>query len=179
MKTVIPLLFALCFGWCLWSCEPVQKISEIPEIHFKKYAYEDRWDALYDAYIKKSVLTFSFIDGDGDIGVKSRYDSISKIHYTWYKKLSDGLYEAYQFPMTGAVTDSIAIPYGSVMNKEEAHNKTLKGTIEMVISTPEKPKDIDLMRIKFYIFDRAGNRSNVEYTPDFSIQHPPEELLPQ
>jgi len=177
-KTFFALLSMFGFiGWCMWSCEPLQKYSDIPEIHFKKYTYEDRWDDLDQAFLKKSVLTFSFIDGDGDIGVRFQ-DSISKIHFTWYKKLSDGVYEPYKYPK-GTVTDSTAIPYSSVMNKDEAHNKTLKGTIEIVISTPEKPKGVDTMRVEFYIVDRARNKSNIEHTPDFSILNPPDELFPK
>jgi len=163
------VLFLLCFaGWCLWSCDHLQTYSEIPEIHFKSLSFDWGTD-------KMAILTFSFIDGDGDIGVRTPNDPISKIHYTWYKKSPDMTYEPYQFPK-GTIADSSAIPYSSVMNKDEAQNKTLKGTIQISLFAPDKPQGVDTMRIEFYIVDRASNKSNVEYTPDFSILNPPDEL---
>ena len=169
MKTVLPLLCVLGICWCLWSCERAQSHSEIPEIHFESLSFDSVYSAALEVFEKKAILTFSFIDGDGDIGVRSPLDSISKIHHTWYKKMPDKTYEPFQFPLTGTITDSIAIPYSSVMNKDEAQNTTLKGTIEIALDAPSKPQNVDTMRIEFYIFDRARNRSNVEYTPDFSI----------
>jgi len=162
-------------GWCMWSCEPLQKYSDIPVIKFMSLSFEDVTTEL--GTDKMAILTFSFVDGDGDIGVRSK-DSISKIHYTWYKKLPDETYEPYQFPKTGTINDSTAIPYGSVMNKDEAHNKTLNGSIKIALSAPTHPKDVDIMHIKYHIFDRARNKSNVDQTPDFSILNPPDELLP-
>jgi len=162
------------FGWGLWSCGRIVSYSEIPEIHFKGLSFGDF--STNDVTNYMAILTFSFIDGDGDIGVKSPDDSTSKIHYTWFKKLSDRTYEPYQFA-SGTIADSSAIPYNSVMNKDDANNKTLKGTIQIALFPPNKPHNIDTMRIEFYIFDRARNKSNVDYTPDFSILNPPEEPI--
>ena len=157
-------------GWCLCCCNSLQSYSEIPEIHFKSLLFEDVFNN--ELTNNMAILTFSFIDGDGNIGVRSPDDSISKIHYTWYKKLPDRTYEPYQFA-TGTIADSSAIPYSSVMNKDEANNKTLKGTIQIALFPPFKPQNVDTMRIEFHIFDRARNKSNVDYTPDFSILNPP------
>jgi hypothetical protein len=157
------------------SCEPIQRYSEIPEIHFKKLVFEDRTDPL-DETFKKAVLSFSFIDGDGDLGVPEKAtERDSKIFYTWQQKLSDGTYASYQFT-DGTITQKSEIPYNSVMDKSEAQNKVLKGTIEIELETPKKPQGIDIMRVEFYITDRARNQSNIEYTPDFSILNPPDEL---
>jgi hypothetical protein len=168
MKTVLSLFCVLGFaGWCLWSCNTIQSYSEIPEIHFVSLSFEDV--ITNDVTDNMAILIFSFIDGDGDIGVRTIFDSISKIHYTWYKKLPDRTYEAYQFPRTGTINDSTVIPYNSVMNKDDAQNKTLNGTIQIALYPPSNPQDVDTMRIEYHIFDRAGHKSNVDYTPDFSI----------
>ena len=160
------------FGWCLWSCGNVASFSEIPEIHFKSLVFEDRLDSLNNIEAT-AVLLFSFVDGDGDLGVNAQdVDKISRIHYTWLKKLPDRTYEPYQF-RDGNMNISSAIPYAEVMNKKEANNKTLKGTIEIALATPSKPLGVDTMRVEFYIVDRARNKSNVDVTPDFSILDPP------
>jgi len=170
MNKFLILLGIAFFGWLCWNCEPIRSYSEIPEIKFKKLVFVDSINAGgLDGIDKYTVLSFSFIDGDGDLGVRPRDpDSVSKIHYTWYQKLSDGTYEPFQFK-SGVINQEHIIPYGSVMDKTDAHNKTLKGTIEMALVTPSKPQDIDTMRIEFYIVDRAENLSNIEKTPDFSI----------
>ena len=161
-KKILPLLGAVCFAW-FWSCSPYGSYSEIPEIHFKKLIFEDRWDTLDLKYVNKPVLTFSFVDGDGNLGGGS-----SSICYRWYEKNSD---QPYQFP-DGSIITTAAIPYSSVMDKTQAQNKTLKGTIEIELFKPRNPPGIDTMRVEFYIVDRAMNQSNIEYTPDFSILSP-------
>jgi hypothetical protein len=164
------------FGWCLWSCSSIESHPPVPEIHFKKLVIKD---SLYkDMGVNKiAVLTFSFLDGDGDIGVSPQdVDSVSKIHYTWYKKLPDMTYEPYQFGKT--TSQASDIPWNSVMDKTEAQNKLLKGVIKVELFTPTELDGVDTMRIEYYILDRARSKSNIDHTPDFSMQNPPAELFP-
>jgi len=177
-KAVLFWLCMVCFGWLCWNCEPIRSYSEIPEIHFKKLVFVDSIDSHLSNLIKYAVLSFSFIDGDGDLGVapwEKNPDGtakpglgLSKIHYTWYQKLPDETYEPFEF-VNNTIDQESEIPYGSVMDKTDAQNKTLKGTIEIALETPMDPQGIDVMRVEFFIVDRAGNKSNIEYTPDFSI----------
>ena len=171
MKRVLFLLCMTGFVVCclLTSCSPVQSYSEIPEIRFKELVVEDRFDTAFEQIMRKAILTFSFIDGDGDLGVRKedKDNPASRIYYTWFQKLPDMTYDLYQFNDT-LTTITSAIPYDEVMNKNEAQNKTLKGTIEIVLDPPLK-QGLDTMQIRFYITDRAKNESNLERTPDFSI----------
>ena len=179
-KAVLFWLCMVCFGWLYQSCDPVRSYSEIPEIHFKKLVFVDSIDhPTLGNLVKYAVLHFSFIDGDGNLGVApwekdkegkpiSGY-GMSRIHYTWHQKLPDETYEPFEFE-SGIISQSSEIPYNSVMDKSEAQNKTLKGTIEITLISPKNPQDADIMRVEFYIVDRAGNKSNIEYTPDFSIR---------
>ena len=143
----------------MWGCGRAESISEIPEIHFKQLIFEDRTDPL-DETFKMAILTFSFIDGDGDIGVRQQDrpdNAVSRIHYTWYTRYPD---MPYKF-QNDSINHSSEIPYGSVMDKSEAQNKVLKGTIEIELQTPISPQGVDTMRIEFYIVDRAAHKSNV------------------
>lgn len=176
MKTVFPLLCILCFGWCVGGCSRIESHPPIPEIHFKKLVIAD---SVYNdmGVVETAYLTFSFIDGDGDVGLSPQdVDSVSKIHYTWYQKLPDSTYEPYQF--NSAISQESVIPWNSVMDKTEAHNQLLKGSIKLSMFTPTVLDGVDTMRIEYYILDRAGNSSNIDHTPDFSMQNPPAELLP-
>ena len=170
-KTILSMLCTLGFvGWCMSGCGPIDSYSEIPEIKFKEIVVEERLDTLGNK-MKMAILTFSFIDGDGDLGVRPidviMDERISKIYYTWEQKMPDGEYKQYQFA-NGETTMTSDIPYSEVMNKNEAQNKVLKGTIQIELNPP-KQQGLDIMRIEFYITDRADHKSNIEYTPDFSL----------
>ena len=173
MKSFFTLLCMLFFGYCLRSCSSFQEHSEIPEIHFKQLIFEDRLNLL-GQMTPHAVITFSFIDGDGDIGVRPQEESItditlvSRMEFIWYKILL-GKPEPYQFEK-GIITP-IRIPYNSVMDRTGAQNKILKGTIEAPLDIPGEIQGIDTMFIEFYIFDRKLNKSNVERTPNFSVQN--------
>ena len=172
MKTTFFLFCALCLGLALLSCEH-EEYTDVLQIGFISLSFEDVHHPDIGTE-KKAILIFSFIDGNGKIGARDD-NNISKIHYTWYKKLANGNYDTYQF-LSGKITDSIAIPYRSVMDKSEAQNKTLKGTIKMELSPPLQRPDADTMRIGFFIFDRDGKRSltekedSIEYTREFHIK---------
>lgn len=183
MKTILKILCFLCLG-LLWSCKPIESYSSIPEIHFISLSFEDvivhtSWGTETETM---AILNFSFIDGDGDIGAKTvaqhlANDCISKIHYTWFEKISDDEYKPYVFPATGATTISVMIPWGTAMDKDGAQNKTLRGTITIALTMPRNPPDVE-MQVRYFIVDRAGNESNVNRTPDFSILNLPDIIYP-
>jgi len=182
MKKFFSLICFCCFGWLLSSCGNVQEYSDVPEIRFKKLAMEYLLDDM-DEITKTAVLTFSFVDGDGDIGVLPKYmrdpdDEYSRIHYLWlYKKIPDAtnpdffILDTFRFN-DNSTENSAEIPWDQVMNKTGAHNKVLKGTIEIKLFAPtDGLHEIDTMLIDFHIFDRAKNKSNVERTPKFCIHN--------
>jgi len=186
-KMIVPLLCMVGFWVYLWSCTPIQSHSEIPEIHFKKLVFTDSIHPVVGKMGKIALLSFSFIDGDGDLGViplldrdgkEMQYDGVSMVYYTWYTKMPDMTYEPFQFRGSdsepGPIEQQSKIPWSSVMDKSNAQNKTLKGTILAKLETPIQPEEVDTMRIGFYIVDRARHKSKIEYTPDFSIQNPPD-----
>ncbi|MDR1673347.1 MAG: hypothetical protein LBS09_07830 [Bacteroidales bacterium] len=171
MKAILPFAgcVVMCFSLC--GCKKSTEYSEIPEIHFLQMEMNmDSVDGLGEK-LKKVYLTFSFIDGDGDLGVREGMPVISKIHYSWMKKTSGGQYEAYVFS-NGNTVETFEIPYDdNVMNKDDAYNKLLKGSMKAVLDVPYGPSaaGMDTVHIRFFIFDRALHQSNTEITPDFSI----------
>jgi len=173
MKKFFSLLFVFCFGWLLWSCS-TEYHTDIFEIKFKELSFGNV--IIEDVAQDRAVLQFSFIDGNGNLGT-GKSDENSRIYYTWYKKLPDQTYEQFVF-RSGTIEQHNTIPHSNVMNRDEAHNKTLKGTIKAYLVRPLDPEDIDTMRIEFYIVDRLKNKSNVEYTPDFSILNLQDIIIP-
>jgi hypothetical protein len=168
LKPYFLVFVALCA--CLWGCEKNTPYPETPEIHFKKLVMKISGIDDLQQKLKASTLTFSFADGDGDLGATDS-TSISKIHYSWLKKMPAGGYEPYIFA-SGATSETYLIPYDEVMNKEEAYNKLLKGTIDVNIPVPLNylVVSMDTVHLEFFIVDRAAHSSNVEITPDFSLR---------
>ena len=114
MKKILSLLSIICIGWCLNSCEKSSSYSDIPEIEFKKLIVDSNSTDGFGNKVKNADLTFRFIDGDGDLGVRTAADTDSKIHYTWCKKLPDGQYEPHAYD-TGDTEKTQEIPYDEIM----------------------------------------------------------------
>ena len=182
MKTIFSLFF---LGLLLYGCK-VESYEGVLEIEFKSLSFEDVSTPLGNEI--KALLVFWFRDGDGNIGAREidmsgTVLSLSRIHYFWEKKLPDGSYEPLEIEIrypnglidTVRIEGNVPIPYHQVMNKDEAQNKTLQGTIEIGLSTQfSVPPDIDTMRIGFYIVDRNGKISVPK-----GLDRAPDELKPE
>jgi hypothetical protein len=144
------------------ACEPLEKVSEIPEIQFKSFImYEID---TFDSRIKMGELIFSFIDGNADIGIiQGRSDDTLNFFLLPFQKLK-GVYDSID-------ADTYGREY-SILNDEKlvrtGQNKTIKGEIKLQVFYFTDPP-YDTIRYDFYILDRAGNKSNVESTSDIGF----------
>jgi hypothetical protein len=164
MKTMRFIIPALLFPVILLvSCEPFEKVSDVPEIHFKSYS---RYlvDTL-DLTIESGELVFSFRDGDADFGVDTiEYpeDTIN-LYIIPFQKV-DQTYDSIDMDIYGR---KYAI-YSNERLDRTGQNKTIQGEIKVRIYYFLIPP-YDTIRYDFYIMDRAGNKSNVESTSDIGF----------
>ena len=162
MKSTGNLIFpAMLTLLAVTSCEPFEKVSEIPEVSFKSFELFEI-DTL-GSHIKAGELVFSFIDGDADIGLHSgNTEDTLNFFLVPYEKL-DNVYEP--------IVDADTLKYG-IRNDEKltrvGQNKTIKGEIKLQIYYFLTPP-YDTIRYDFYIIDRAGNKSNIESTTDIGF----------
>jgi hypothetical protein len=146
------------------GCEPVDKVSDIPEIKFKSLSsiYEIV-DTLGGFDIKAADLLFSFADGDANFGAITGSRDTVNLVLEPYKKVNHEY-----FPVS---VDTFGRKY-AIMRVEEldrvGQNKTVKGDIKVQIQYFTVPP-FDTIRYDFYILDRAGNKSNVESTSDIGF----------
>jgi hypothetical protein len=151
------ILAALVFS----TCEPIEKVSDVPEIKFKSFTLYDR-DTL-GFQIKAGEMIFSFIDGNADFGVKENSVDTLNLFLLPFHKVN----MAYE-PLN---VDTFGRKY-AVMNDEAlvrvGQNKTVKGEIKLQVYYFVIPP-FDTIRYDFYIVDRAGNKSNVASTSDISF----------
>jgi hypothetical protein len=164
MKALKPILLtATTVIMFFAACEPLEKVSEVPEIQFKSFSLVEI-DTL-DITIKAGELVFDFIDGNADFGIiqgRSGDDTLN-LFLLPYQKV-DGAYDSID-----------AATYGrsyAILNDEHlvrvGQNKTIKGEIKLQIFYFIDPP-FDTIRYDFYVLDRAGNKSNVENTTDIGF----------
>lgn len=156
MKKFIPIiLFGLIGGIIFLSgCHKIETYSNTPQIEYLDFFEED------------SSVSFSFVDGDGDIGFRqgdtiftSLGDTVvENLFITLYEKV-DSTYEEVSL----LLPFYFRIPYVA----PQGVNKTLKGEINFKFNY--NPIVIDTFKFEFYITDNALHKSNIETTPPLTF----------
>lgn len=146
MKKIILGFLALSIGlFSLISCSDDETFPVTPVIAFKSL---DKYQAL--SGLDSLVLTFSFTDGDGDIG-SAASDTFGRDVYARLFEKNNGVFE--EAPLSAPL--EYRIPY----LEPRGNNSSLKGDIRISIDyNILRPNDT--IYYKVVLEDRAGNRSN-------------------
>lgn len=147
------------------SCMKKEVYPDIPEIAFQSFTIE------FDTglYARRGYLTISFKDGNGDIGLRPEQNQppfdTGGIYY--YNYIID-YYEKQNGIFVKVVLDppyNARIPYLT----PDDPNKAIKGIIvDTLIMNPHP--EFDTVKFKFFIYDRALNKSNVDSTPPIILR---------
>jgi hypothetical protein len=152
----------------LSSCIKQENYPIIPEI-----AYQ--WMNLYfdtsSPYATTGILSITFQDGDGDIGLNPR-DTLPPYNYggAYYYNYVIKYYEKRD---TSYVFLNLDPPFSTripVLNPNYP-GKPIKGVIVDTLMLDPTP-DYDTIRLELYIYDRALHKSNVLTTPDIILRRP-------
>jgi hypothetical protein len=150
----------------IMACEKIEPADPIPEIGFKDFTVTDGYDSLGNE-VKACELIFTFIDGDGDIGLfEDPNDTIQpkNVFIIPFEKSEGNYYRNDELD-----TLTFWIEHDEKMERV-GQNKTLKGEIIVEFSIYKKLiSDYDTLKFDFYIIDRAENKSNVESTTDVAF----------
>lgn len=181
MKTLVPYLLVIVLLIAVSSCREVDEYPVEPHIEFKDLT------KFTDGQGKDTgiVLTFTFTDGDGDIGFHKDEEGAPftgefyyNVYLNYQKKNANGQFEPVFIPTpVDSVTpngDTVIIikdipvqfTYRTVYLEPSGRNKAIKGDISVEISTFGFSP---ISRFEFYMYDRALHKSNIEYTPEFSV----------
>ncbi len=150
-----------------WSCEPLVSYPVIPEIKFKSLLIEDSLDLENPLNSKKKfVLTFSLIDGDGDIGI--RYDNST--FYPGFEEFDnkDLFITIYEKVEGEFVEVPLAFPYNYSLPylEPEGQDKSLKADILISFQIDYAFYTYDTLKYSFYVYDRQKHLSNTAETPE-------------
>ncbi|MCX6268805.1 MAG: hypothetical protein NTW16_15880 [Bacteroidetes bacterium] len=149
----------------LSSCMKKEVYPDIPQIAFQSFTVQFE----SGIYATRGFLTISFKDGDGDIGLLSNqkwppFDTGSIYYYNYYIDY----YEKQHGIFTKVELDPpyhARIPYLT----PDDHNKAIKGIIVDTLVLNPMPV-YDTVKFKFFIYDRALNKSNVDSTPPIILR---------
>ena len=147
---VILLLF-------LFSCEKAEDYPETPEIEFISFKVIPG-DGEYT--ISKGVLSFSFVDGDGNIGF---YEN-SEFDTSTTNNVVDFVYKEY-YKQNGSFVEKEGNPFYLPYFEEGIYRKSLKGTVDIYF--PRTILSPDTVYYEFYIIDRDYHQSNIITTPEY------------
>mgnify|MGYP006283875273 CR=1 FL=1 len=143
------------------SCEELDTASEIPRIQYQDFIikeYSPSGGSL------SGTLVFRFTDGDGDVGLaQPQYDdsvTIDSIPYNLFIDRFDFEAEEYQLADTSL---RFRLPY----MEGGTYKENLEGTVEIQLYYPYVFSDS--IRFHFYLFDRSGNKSNIEQSPSIGL----------
>jgi hypothetical protein len=146
-----PLAFLSCLDDNDYPVEP-----QIQFINFKTLINEQN-------ITEQGVLTFSFTDGDGDIGL---YDSDTTAPYDY------NFYITYYEKQKGVLT-KVDLPFTlnsriPILNNNGS-NKAIKGEIEDTLFVNNALSQYDTILFEFYIVDRKLHQSNILKTPEIVV----------
>lgn len=147
----------------IYSCRPDKTFPDEPIIKFEelvKIKGQNGKDTI-------SIVTISFTDGDGDLGLKQSdtFPPFDTIPY------SSNFFAAYFEKQNGVFVEiNLAIPITARIPNltPEGKNKAIEGEIDM--SMQLKPGAVnDTIRYEIYIVDRTLNHSNTVTTSPIVI----------
>jgi hypothetical protein len=163
------------------ACKKKEIYSSIPAIEYKSvifYSGSDGSDSLM-------TLIFSFKDGDGDIGLgqadtfapfQATRDKYNNPTNPYYNNLHIDYLESYEGVFgqvikdldpdaTPPVFDTLRYLYRIENITPDGRHKAIRGDIEVNIYPSPYPDAQDTVKYKFFIYDRALNKSNVVESP--------------
>jgi hypothetical protein len=178
MKKLLGISF---LGLFLLTCETPERVSSIPEIEFISFELKNTFDTLGNEVIA-GFLTFSFIDGDGDLGndIPKSENAEDSLQHQEALKNAQNLFLDFYYKDSGNYireqNDPVFYPENNytipVLKRQMGQNNTLIGEIEIRLDyykTTEKFK-YDTIKYDFYIRDRKNHFSNTESTNDIALE---------
>lgn len=153
-KLIIAVLIVTLLG--LQSCFKIETYSDIPHIELLEFTFVDTIDnPELGNKVMKGTLHFYFVDGNGDIG----FDTTSPRQNTIFM-------EKYKISGNQAILIDLVVPLNYFVPKfsRSGSNSTIKGEMFVKDLNESYPFANDTIMYKFYVVDRAGNKSNVDST---------------
>ncbi len=151
------LLFAI-VSVVVYACVKKTTYPTTPEIEYKDF---------YPYVGDSADLQVKFKDGDGDIGV-SENDTTRTFWVTYYYR--DTITQKYVGYYRPLFNDTLRTGYIVKSPNDSYKGKPISGEVSVRLQQFRHSKKIKNVKYVIYLFDKAGNKSNVITTPELTIQ---------
>ncbi|MBL7934221.1 MAG: hypothetical protein JNM51_00245 [Bacteroidia bacterium] len=150
------LILVICSGF-ISACIKKTSYATTPEIEYK---------AFYPYIGDSADIQVKFKDGNGDIGV-SKGDTTRTFWLTYYYKDSvTNKYVGYYRPL---FNDTLKTGYVVNAPDDSYKGKAISGDISIRIPRTRHITAVKSIKYVIYMFDEAGNKSNVITTPELNL----------
>lgn len=166
-KLITNIILVAILAASIYSCEKEETYPIIPEIKFEDFLLH--YNSGLNAY-DKGVLTISFKDGDGDIGLK-QHENDPPYDFNFFISLYEILggdsveYRPVVYNPSTQTFDTVTFNQRIPMLTPDGPNKSISGTIEDTLYIFSPDYQLDTIFFKVFIRDRALHESNVITTP--------------
>lgn len=151
------LLFAI-VSYVFYACVKKTTYPTTPEIEYK---------AFYPFVGDSADLQIKFKDGDGDIGVSQSDSTRTLWAIYYYKDTVTQKYRAYT-PCPNNC-DTLRTGYIVKSPSDSYKGKPISGEISVRLQQFRHSKKIKNVKYVIYLFDKAGNKSNVITSPELIV----------
>ena len=153
----------------IFACKEFEQYPDTPQIEFKSLTFTKAYDE-FNNPVRHGLLKFKVIDGDGDVGLRSR-DTIGKYSKdsTYYYNLFLDIFkveEGEREEIDLEVPHKFRVPYV----EQKGQNNTIKATIEVEINYPLDKFNYDTVAYEFYFVDRALHKSDTADTGPIPVE---------
>ena len=147
----------------VFSCKKPEVYSETPKITFKSINVTDTSTLLTD--IRLVRITFSIIDGDGDIGIqKDENDTVEDGYYDLIIKLFEKQNGVFQEITEFEAENNFRMPYVGEITQGNVLKADINVDIENIF-----PIKYDTVYYEIYVFDNAMHQSNTIKTSEIIL----------
>lgn len=164
--------FFVCIALLFSACETQDKYSDVPQIEFEEY---EKFGS------DSIVLTISYVDGDGDLGLGPEHDKPpfdsgkykNNLIVNYYERFNGSFSKTTPDPFPDNKNDTVFFPFRFRNLTPKGKNKAIEGEISITISDrlrvysknfPERNYGGQIL-FEIYIYDRALNKSNTVSSP--------------
>jgi len=146
-----------------YSCKESEEYPPPPQLTFESFTNL----RTYAGIDTMGLMNLTFTDGDGDLGLAD-YDTSTNFFVKYYKMVDGVLKEGTRYNSTTGQIEPINFNTRIPNLAPYFYSGWLRGEIEdtiMPLSDPTSQKPFDTVMFEAWIFDRAGNKSNIVQTP--------------
>lgn len=174
MKYFRTFSFICLLGLLYASCVKKENYPDIPAITYNSFT--TYCDAVVPTKTDSAFLRVNFTDGNGDIGYPAGQEGVAPDFFIIPMNLNTltGKYDTIVIPSSNTGNDTTLsfsyqipniTPTGSDKELNGIIQINLENAISVITEVPIPNHNVNSLQFKVWMFDRAGNKSNVLITP--------------